>query len=399
MGLPGSVDMGCVDSIPWFSPDTGADLPYILPCTPAKGAPPAAVGTIPQNVTHPLGLSLMNATRGCERGVPGSAPNAPTLCSRTIVRQPADLTALSDVYNAEAARFLAAAGASGEPFFLYFSFSHTHAPLAYSPRFRNASLHNTVFYDTMREVDNSVGAVLDALRASGLYEDTLVWALADNGPPISQCGWEGHMGPLAGAFQQTLNPGGSSGKGTTWEGGHRVWAAASWPAAVPAGRVSAALTSSLDIFPTVASAFSLPLPRDRVYDGVDLSPLLLGADPSAPVREWLFIPDCVSSEPNVTALRWGNLSIYLQTNTQDGCRVNFPSPPVTYHDPPLAFDLSADLAQARPVALSAAQLASVRAALAALEESVRSTFRTQIYWAANRSAWPCCNPKNPDCRC
>ena len=394
--------MGCIDPIPWFTPNTGADLPYILPCTPppAGGAAAGArVGTIPQNATHPLGLSLMNATRRCGRGVPGSAPHAPTLCSATIVQQPADLTALSDAYNAEAARFLAAAGASGAPFFLYVAFSHTHAPLAYSKRWRNASLHNTVFFDTMREVDHSVGLIVGALKAHGLYEDTLIFSLSDNGPPISQCGWEGHMGPFTGDFQQAINPGGSSGKGTTWEGGHRVWATASWPAAVPAGRVSASLTSSLDIFPTIAGAFALPLPPDRVYDGVDLSPILFGGDPSARVREWLFIPDSVSLEPNVTALRWGNLSIYLQTNSQDGCRVNFPTPPVAYHNPPLAFDLAVDAAQARPLALSAAQLAAVEAALAALEQSVASTFRTQIDWATSRSAWPCCNPAKPDCRC
>ena len=385
--------MGCIDPIPWFTPDTGADLPYILPCNPPLW------GTIPQNVSRPLGLSLMNSTRNCGRAVPGSAPSAPTLCSRTIVEQPADLTALSDAYNAEAARFLAAAAASGKPFFLYFAFSHTHAPLAYNERWRNASLHKTVFWDTMREVDNSVGAVVGALKALGLYEDTFFFSLADNGPPISQCGWEGHMGPFSGDYQQAINPGGSSGKGTTWEGGHRVWATASWPAAAPAGRVSASLTSSLDIFPTIASVFNLPLPADRVYDGVDLSPLLLGADPNAAVREWLFLPDCVSPQPNVTALRWGNLSIYLQTNTHDGCRVNFPAPPVTYHDPPLAFDLSVDTAQATPVALSAAQLATVKASLAALEQSVASTFRTQINWATNRNAWPCCNPAKADCRC
>ena len=43
--------------------------------------------------------------------------------------------------------------------------------------------------------------------------------------------------------------------------------------------------------------------------------------------------------------------------------------------------------------------AAVRAALAALDASVAGTFRTQINWAANKSAWPCCNPQKEACRC
>jgi hypothetical protein len=38
-----------------------------------------------------------------------------------------------------------------------------------------------------------------------------------------------------------------------WEGGHRVPAIAHWPAAVPRAAVSAALLSSMDLFPTVAA--------------------------------------------------------------------------------------------------------------------------------------------------
>jgi arylsulfatase G len=398
VGLPASVDNGCVDAISWFTPNTGADLPYFFPCRNGTNSS-AALGTIPANATRSPGLSLMNATRDCGRGVPGSAPRAATTCSRTIVAQPADLTALTDVYTAEAVRFIEAQTPESPPFFLYFAFSHTHAPLAYARRFANASTHKTLFYDTMREVDASVGAVIAALGAAKLLNDTLVFAFPDNGPPISQCEWAGHVGPFTGEYQSTtLNRGGSAGKGTTWEGGHRVWSLVSYPRAVAGGRVSRSLTSTLDVFPTIASLVGRALPADRVYDGVDLSPILFG-DADAKVRDFLFIPDCVSTTPNITAVRWGNLSVYLQTNSQDGCRVNFDTPPVTYHEPWLAFDLGVDPAQAHPVALSPAQVAAVRGALHDVQVSIATTFRTSIDYSTSTAALPCCEPSAADCRC
>ena len=55
---------------------------------------------------------------------------------------------------------------------------------------------------------------------------------------------------------------------------------ASWPGTIKPA-VSAALTSSLDYFPTLAALAGIPLPADRVFDGLDLSDLLLGKTQTA----------------------------------------------------------------------------------------------------------------------
>lgn len=90
---------------------------------------------------------------------------------------------------------------------------------------------------------------------------------------------------------------------------------------VPAGTVTHALASTLDIYPTLASLSGSSLPSDRSYDGVDLSPVLLHGAPS--VRDALFIPDVSGhTRGNLTAARYGNYSVYWQTNVSrcDHCQ-------------------------------------------------------------------------------
>merc|ERR1719511_150189 len=73
--------------------------------------------------------------------------------------------------------------------------------------------------------------------------------------------------------------GGATGKFTVWEGGHRTAGIVVWPARI-SPRVSNALVSSFDFFPTIAAVAGASLPTDRLYDGVDISPLLLGDSPT-----------------------------------------------------------------------------------------------------------------------
>ena len=71
------------------------------------------------------------------------------------------------------------------PFFLYVAFAHTHTPLAYDPKFENASNRpgrTKIFGNTLAEVDSAIGQILDTLELTGLSNETLVLLTADNGP-------------------------------------------------------------------------------------------------------------------------------------------------------------------------------------------------------------------------
>lgn len=49
-----------------------------------------------------------------------------------------------------------------------------------------------------------------------------------------------------------------------------------WPNHIPANTTSKALTSALDIFPTVLQLAGAQLPKWRKYDGIDILSVLTG---------------------------------------------------------------------------------------------------------------------------
>jgi arylsulfatase A len=51
-----------------------------------------------------------------------------------------------------------------------------------------------------------------------------------------------------------------------------------WPGRIAAGERTAALSATYDIFPTMLSLASVPLPTDRIIDGKDLSPVLFASN-------------------------------------------------------------------------------------------------------------------------
>ena len=101
--------------------------------------------------------------------------------------------------------------------------------------------------------------MLDTIRQEGLAENTLVLFTTDNGPAGGLS-----AGPLRGR------------KGSSFEGGQRVPTVVWWPGTIPAGSQTDALTTAMDLHPTFAKLASAKMPLDRVIDGRDISPILLG---------------------------------------------------------------------------------------------------------------------------
>ncbi|MHC4947415.1 MAG: sulfatase family protein [Planctomycetota bacterium] len=148
------------------------------------------------------------------------------------------------------------------PFLLYVAHPMPHVPLHASDRFEGTT-EAGLYGDVIAEIDWSVGRILDALRAHGLDERTLVLFTSDNGPWLSYGDHAGSSGPLR------------EGKGTTFEGGVRVPCLARWPGTIPAGAVCREPLMTIDVLPTVAALIGAGLPPRRL-DGRDASALLRG---------------------------------------------------------------------------------------------------------------------------
>ena len=388
LGLPMSHDYGCTDR-PGYDiscPHRAADV--CRPSSPADAdGPDCHIG--PHN---PWNESI------------------PLYRGDTIIEQPTDLWVLAQRYAAFGADFIKTSAAAAKPFFLYIAWNHMHVPIGnHDPKFTNTSARGP-YGDTLRQLDESIGVVLDALGDARVEENTLIVLTGDNGAPDDQCSYGGSNAPFVGGWLPAQYGGGGTGKTTTWEGGHREPGLAIWPGRIPAGARSEATVSALDVFPTFAALAGIRLPAGRVYDGVDLSQVLLAGARAPPPRPAgaLFHPNS-GGEGQIGDLETVRLAGDLadlvakyrtggKLPSCDGRRA-----PDAYHDPPLVFDLrndpgqtaplgAADARHARAVAAAAEALRRIRASIAADNTTVSS-------YATDDRARPCCGPKEPLCRC
>lgn len=197
--------------------------------------------------------------------------NVPLMRDTQIIERPADQNTLTQRYTEQAIQFIERQ--AGGPFFLYIAHSMPHIPLFASAKFRGSSWRG-LYGDVVEELDASVGAILDRLRALKIDSRTLVVFSSDNGPWLSFETHGGSAGPLR------------AGKGTTFEGGMRVPTIFWWPGKIQPG-VKKDLGSTLDLMATLAAISGGEVPKDRKLDSYDLSSVLF-RDQESPREEMFF---------------------------------------------------------------------------------------------------------------
>ena len=128
-------------------------------------------------------------------------------------------------------------------------------------------------------VDPMIAEIRAKLEELGIAENTLIVAMADNGPMS-------HNPPPGTGFAETIFRGG---KGDFLEGGVRVPAFAVWPGMIEAGSMPSDMIHITDLFTTFASLGGAleHIPTDRVIDGIDQTALLLNGD-TAGRRDYTF---------------------------------------------------------------------------------------------------------------
>jgi arylsulfatase A-like enzyme len=153
---------------------------------------------------------------------------------------------------------------SDKPFYLAY-WPHVFDP-ARAPDALNSNANNWVA-QSLEDMDRDIGEVLDTLRAAGIAENTVVVAMADNGPMHE-------LAPL------TQEPWFRGGKGDYLEGGIRVPAFAWWPGTIGEDQIVGDIVTVHDLFTTFIRLGQglKKIPTDRVIDGIDQTALLLNGD-------------------------------------------------------------------------------------------------------------------------
>ena len=159
-----------------------------------------------------------------------------------------------------------------EPFFLLFGTTSPHSPIVPQAEFQGSSEAGP-YGDFIVQTDDAVGQVVAALKAAGIYENTLLVVSSDNGPaPFMRERIQSHQhnpsGPLRGLKRDLL------------EGGHRVPFIASWPeGGIAGGRLVDETLSLIDLFATIAGIVGVPLSAGTAEDSMDVLPSLRSGEP------------------------------------------------------------------------------------------------------------------------
>lgn len=158
------------------------------------------------------------------------------------------------------------------PFFLYLALTSPHTPIVPSSEFLGKSGAGP-YGDFVVQSDAFVGAVIDALKESGMHENTIVIFSSDNGAASYAFARDvkyGHWSnrPFRGV------------KADIWEGGHRVPFVFSWPAKIKGGGRAAQMLNQADVFATLAEIVGYDLPEDAALDSLSFKKVLEGSEQS-----------------------------------------------------------------------------------------------------------------------
>jgi len=153
------------------------------------------------------------------------------------------------------------------------AFYVAHFPMATSflPVAKKCSQARSLLQDALQcNIDPFMGKLRAKLEELGIAENTIVVAMADNGPMA-------HHPPPGSGFAETIFRGG---KGDFLEGGVRVPAQAWWPGTIAPGQMPGDIIHETDLFTTFAAIAGATeyIPTDRVIDGIDQRALLLKGD-------------------------------------------------------------------------------------------------------------------------
>jgi len=220
----------------------------------------------------------------------------------------------TDLFSARAVDFIERTARRRQPFLLSLHYTAPHWPWETredrneSRRIGKLLYHldggSVRTYQTMvRQMDEGIGRVVEALARSGVEDRTLVVFTSDNGGERYSDTW-----PFVGQKMDLL------------EGGIRVPLIARWPDVIASGGVTSQVAITMDWVATFLTAAGVPPDPSAALDGVDLGPTL--RDPAATAARELFWRMKHRAQRAVRSANWKYLALdgdeFLFDLAQDG---------------------------------------------------------------------------------
>jgi arylsulfatase A-like enzyme len=166
------------------------------------------------------------------------------------------------------------------PFFVYLAYNAPHDPIqppaSWIEKVKNREPGITdkraKLVALVEHMDAGIGKVITALKETGVYNNTIIFFVSDNGGRLD-------LGANNGKVR--------SGKGSMYEGGLKVPACITWPGKIKASSSTNELALTMDIFPTILQATGIAYKTSSI-DGVSLYNLVTSKTDTLPERVVFF---------------------------------------------------------------------------------------------------------------
>ena len=215
----------------------------------------------------------------------------------------------TDVWFANAMKFMERSNKAGKPFFCYLAPNAAHGPFHVPTRYSdlykdNPEIRNPNFYGMITNIDDNLGRLRQQLEQWGIADNTILIYMSDNGTDESSVTVDQDGFVLKG-----YNAGMRGIKSWPYEGGHREPFFIYWKDGhITGGKSIAQLSAYIDILPTLADLCNISLPADHPVDVKSLKPLLTGEDTSA-LRDRIVFVDNQREE---FLIKWKQACVMMQ---------------------------------------------------------------------------------------
>lgn len=167
---------------------------------------------------------------------------------------------ITDAFSKHAVKFIGDAAKKDNPFFLYLAYNAPHTPIQAKKediaKFPNIKDKQRQTYAAMvYAVDRGVKQIVDQLKATNQYDNTLIVFLSDNGGKLKR---GGNNFPLR------------EGKGSTCEGGFRVPMFFHYPNVIAKNNTFNHPVSALDFYPTFTHLAKGNIPAAQKTEGQNI---------------------------------------------------------------------------------------------------------------------------------
>ena len=186
----------------------------------------------------------------------------------------------TDLFSQWAVDYVGSKKNSKKPFFLYLAYNAPHFPVQppedwlnkIKKRDTNLSERRAKLVAFIEHLDQGIGTVIETLKESGMYDNTIIVFTSDNGGLLRD---EANNGPLR------------DGKQSVYEGGLRVPTSIVWKGHIVPGSNTNYKAATMDLYPTLLEAVNINIKHS--IDGMSFLPVLKGQNVDDSKRLLYFI--------------------------------------------------------------------------------------------------------------